>query len=53
MIAWREKWRAFALHFLLTLAVTAGAAALVFLFWFPAPFLQMLGGARLFAVLVM
>jgi hypothetical protein len=53
VIAWREKWRAFALHFLLTLTVTAGAAVLVFLFWFPAPFRQMLGGTRLFNVLVL
>lgn len=52
MIAWREKWRAFALHFLITLATTAGAAALVFLCWFPAPFQRMLGGTRLFDVLV-
>jgi hypothetical protein len=53
VIAWREKWRAFALHFLLTLVVTAGAAALVFLFWFPAPFPRMLGGMKLFNILVL
>jgi hypothetical protein len=53
VIAWREKTRAFAIHFLVTLTLTAGAATLVFLVWFPAPFAQMLGGTKLFQVLVM
>lgn len=53
MIAWREKARAFAVHFLVTLAFSASAAALVFLIWFPAPFARMLGGTRLFEILVM
>ena len=52
MIAWREKTRAFAVHFLVTLLFTASAAALVFLIWFPDPFQQMLGGTQLFEVLV-
>lgn len=52
MIVWREKARAFAIHFLVTLALCAAAAALVFLVWFPAPFQQMLGGTRLFEILV-
>ena len=52
MIAWREKARAFAVHFLVTLLFTASAAALVFLIWFPDPFQQMLGGTQLFEVLV-
>jgi hypothetical protein len=50
---WREKARAFAIHFLITLLFSATAAALVFLVWFPDPFHQMLGGTRLFEILVM
>jgi hypothetical protein len=50
---WREKARAFAVHFLVTLLFSAAAAALVFLVWFPDPFHQMLGGTRLFEILVM
>jgi hypothetical protein len=53
VIAWREKARAFAIHFLVTLVFTASAAALVFLIWFPDPFQEMLGGTRLFKILVM
>lgn len=53
MIAWREKARAFSLHFLITLVFATGAAALVFLIWFPDPFQRMLGGTRLFEILVM
>jgi hypothetical protein len=53
VIAWREKARAFAIHFLVTLALAAGAAALVFLVWFPAPFATMLGGTKLFGILLM
>jgi hypothetical protein len=53
VIAWREKVRAFAVHFLVTLVFSASAAALVFLVWFPDPFQRMLGGTRLFEILVM
>jgi hypothetical protein len=53
VIAWGEKVRAFALHFLITLALSACAAALVFLIWFPAPFATMLGGTKLFGILLM
>jgi hypothetical protein len=52
VIVWREKARAFAIHFLVTLTACAGAAALVFLVWFPDPFQDMLGGTKLFEVLV-
>jgi hypothetical protein len=38
VIVWREKARAFAVHFLVTLLFAASAAALVFLIWFPDPF---------------
>ena len=53
MIDWREKALAFAVHFLVTLLLSAGAAALVFLVWFPDPFQKMLGGTRLFEIMVM
>lgn len=53
MIAWREKTKAFAIHFLVTLTLCAGAAALVFLIWYPDPFATMLGGAKLFLILLM
>jgi hypothetical protein len=52
MVAWREKWVAFSLHFLVTLVLCAGAAALVFLVWYPDPFQAMLGGAKLFVILL-
>lgn len=53
MIRWREKARAFAVHFLVTLVFSAVAAALVFLVWFPEPFHQMLGGTTLFEIMVL
>ena len=53
MIVWREKARAFAIHFLITLAFSAVAAGLVFGVWFPDPFQRMLGGTQLFEILVM
>jgi hypothetical protein len=53
MINWREKARAFAVHFLVTLVFSACAAALVFFFWFPDPFQRMLGGTKLFEILVL
>jgi hypothetical protein len=53
VIAWREKTKAFAVHFLVTLGLSAGAAALVFLIWYPDPFATMLGGAKLFLILLM
>jgi hypothetical protein len=52
VIAWREKATAFAIHFLVTLVLSASAAALVFLIWFPDPFQEMLGGTKLFEVMV-
>lgn len=52
MNRWREKLLAFGLHFLLTAAVALGAAALIFLAWFPAPFDAMVGGTRLFTLVV-
>jgi hypothetical protein len=53
VINWREKFAAFGVHFLITLVLSAGAAALVFLVWFPDPFQKMLGGTTLFEIMVL
>lgn len=52
MIVWREKFIAFAIHFAATLAVALVAAALIFFVWFPDPFQEMVGGSRLFMLVV-
>jgi hypothetical protein len=52
MIPWREKWRAFAIHFTLTAMLAIAAAAVIFWVWFPTPFARMIGGAELFALVV-
>jgi hypothetical protein len=51
MIPWREKFRAFAIHFATTLFVAALAAALIFLVWYPDPFDAMVGGLKLFTLI--
>jgi hypothetical protein len=52
MIVWRDKIRAFAIHFGLTLIVGLAAAALIFLVWFPDPFDDMVGGTKLFLLVI-
>jgi hypothetical protein len=52
MIRWRERFIAFGIHFLVTLGVAACAAALIFLVWFPAPFQEMVGGTKLFLLVI-
>jgi hypothetical protein len=52
MIVWREKLVAFAIHFAVTLAVGLMAAALIFFVWFPDPFQDMVGGSKLFMLVV-
>jgi hypothetical protein len=52
MVVWREKLIAFAIHFLVTLLLAGLAAALIFLVWYPDPFQEMLGGTRLFLLVV-
>ena len=51
-IVWRERFLAFAIHFVLTLVLAAGAAALIFIVWFPDPFQTMVGGTKLFELVV-
>lgn len=50
MIAWREKFRAVSLHFLVTLAMAIAAAVIIFLLWYPDPFQTMLGGTKFFVL---
>lgn len=47
-----DKARATALHFVLSLAVTLMAAALIFGVWYPYPFREVSGGLALFGLLV-
>jgi hypothetical protein len=51
VIPWREKFRAFGIHFATTLVVALLAAALIFLVWYPAPFGTMVGGFKLFLLI--
>lgn len=52
MIAWREKFIATGVHFVVTLLLAAIAAALIFLVWYPDPFDDMIGGTELFVLIV-
>jgi hypothetical protein len=52
MILWREKFLATGIHFLVTLALAACAATLIFLVWFPDPLETMVGGTELFMLVV-
>jgi hypothetical protein len=52
VIVWRDKLLAFGIHFIVTALLAAAAAALIFLVWFPAPFGAMVGGAKLFLLVV-
>jgi len=51
-INWRERFLAFAIHFMVTLAMGACSAALIFLVWFPDPYQTMVGGTQLFELVV-
>lgn len=51
-INWYEKFFAASVHFLVTMLLAGLAAVLVFFIWFPAPFAEMVGGIRLFALVV-
>jgi hypothetical protein len=52
VIVWRDKLLAFGIHFIATAVLAAAAAALIFLVWFPAPFGAMIGGAKLFVLVI-
>jgi hypothetical protein len=51
-INWREKFLAAFIHFLITSAIAALAAAVIFFVWFPGAFAQMSGGTKLFLIVV-
>jgi hypothetical protein len=50
-IRWREKFRAFGIHFILTAIVAGAAGWLIFGVWFPDPFAALAGGLRLFLLI--
>lgn len=52
MIPWREKFRAFAIHFTVTLVLAIATAVIIFGVWFPAPFYKLVGGEELFVLVV-
>jgi hypothetical protein len=52
MIDWREKFIATGIHFAVTLVFASIAAAVIFFVWFPAPLDTMVGGTRLFLLVV-
>ncbi len=49
---WLAKIKAFSLHFVVTALVAVLAAWLVFALWYPAPFAEMMGGMKLFVLVV-
>lgn len=52
MINWREKFRAFGIHFAATLVLALMSAGLFFFVWYPDPFHEMVGGSKLFLLVV-
>jgi hypothetical protein len=51
MIVWREKFKAFGWHFVLTAALALAAAVVIFWVWYPDPFEAMLGGTKFFLLI--
>jgi hypothetical protein len=51
-IVWRDKLLAFGVHFIATALLAVAASALIFGLWFPEPFNRMLGGTKLFELVV-
>ncbi len=49
---WKDRLRACAIHFSISLAIALLAATLVFLVWYPYPYLAVSGGRDLFLILV-
>jgi hypothetical protein len=52
MIEWKQRFRASGIHLILSLAVAAAAALLVFGIWYPSPYRDISGGRELFLLLV-
>jgi len=51
-IVWRDKLLAFGVHFIATALLAAAAATVIFGLWFPSPFNEMIGGTKLFELVV-
>lgn len=51
MIVWREKFKAFGWHFVVTAALALAAAVVIFWVWYPNPFEAMLGGTKFFLLI--
>jgi len=51
-IVWRDKLLAFGVHFIATALLAAAAATVIFGVWFPSPFNEMIGGTKLFELVV-
>jgi hypothetical protein len=51
-INWRERFIAAVIHFLITAAVAGLAAAIIFFVWFPGSLASMIGGAKLFLLVI-
>ncbi len=49
---WKKRFQAAVIHFFITLIVAGIAAALIFRVWFPDAFASMVGGRKLFVLLV-
>lgn len=52
MILWRDRFKAFGIHFSISLLMAALAALLVFHVWYPFPYREISGGRELFLILV-
>jgi len=52
MSPWKERLRAAGIHLLISLAIAALAAALVFGLWYPQPYPELSGGRELFLLVV-
>lgn len=49
---WRDRLKASGIHFTISLAIAALAAALVFFVWYPYPYREISGGRELFLIVV-
>lgn len=49
--SWRDRLRASAIHFCISVLVAAVCALFVFVFWYPAPYREISGGRELFRIL--
>ncbi len=52
MFNWRDRLKAFGIHFSISLSIAALAGLLVFLVWYPQPYREISGGRELFLILV-